>query len=71
MAALSASVASAGPRPASVRMDVQAGLGQLPELTEAGLHVGQRQFQEEPGPVVRFGVGASVYEPEKDGRYGR
>ena len=39
-------------------------VGQLPELTEAGLHVGQRLFQQEPGPVVRFGVGAGVYEPE-------
>ena len=41
---------------------------QLPELTEAGLHVGQRLFQEEPGPVVRFGVGARLRQPDVVGQ---
>jgi hypothetical protein len=33
---------------------------QLPELTEPGLHGGQRLLQEEPGRVVHFGLGARV-----------
>jgi hypothetical protein len=42
--------------------------GQLPELTETGLHAGQRLLQEQPGPVVRFGLGARVRQPDVIGQ---
>ena len=43
-------------------------VGQFPELTETGLHVGQRVLQQEPGLVVRFGRGVRVRQSDVIGQ---